>query len=278
MKSALQIFIVIIMLTGVENIFAQTDSTTIYRITLTDDSELIGKIKSENDSLLVFVTNAGLELSLDWEMIKGKEMIQGEWEGNTFLHSDPNRTRLLFSPTGRTLPAGEGYFSAYEIFFPFLAIGITDFITLSGGISLFPGAEEQVIYVAPKLRVLHLENFDLSSGVLYCHTSESDFGIFYGVTTIGSSKASFTLGLGWGYVDGETAESPAIMFGGELQLSNSVKLVTENWKLPEEEDLVISFGFRFFGEHLAADFGLVTTTGEKEGFPFLPWIGFAYNF
>jgi hypothetical protein len=261
-----------------QNIFPQADTTAIYRITLTDDSELIGKIISENDSLLLFVTNAGLELSLAWEMVKGKEIVQGEWDGETFLRSDPNRTRLLFSPTGRTLPAGEGYFSAYEIFFPFVAVGLTDFITLSGGISLFPGAEEQVIYVAPKLRVLHLENFDLSGGVLYCHTSESDFGIFYGVTTIGSSKASFTLGLGWGYVDGETAESPAIMFGGELQLSNSVKLLTENWKLPEEEDLFLSIGLRFFGEHLAADFGLITTTGETSGFPFIPWIGFAYNF
>jgi len=278
MKSIIQIFLPIILLISVENIFAQTDTTLIYRLTLTDDSELIGKIISENDSLLLFVTNAGLELSLQWEMIKEKEIIQGEWDGNAFVHSDPNRTRLLFSPTGRTLPAGEGYFSAYEIFFPFLAIGVTDFITLSGGMSLFPGAEEQIIYVAPKVRVLHLENFDLSGGVLYCHTSESDFGIFYGVTTIGSSKASFTLGLGWGYVDGETAESPAVMFGGEIQLSNSVKLISENWKLPEEDNLFLSFGLRFFGEHLAADFGLVTTTGETEGFPFLPWIGFAYNF
>jgi hypothetical protein len=278
MKTVLQIFMIIIMLIGIETIFAQTDTTAIYRITLTDDSELIGKIISENDSLLVFVTNAGLELSLDWEMVKGKEIVQGDWDGETFLRSDPNKTRLLFSPTGRTLPAGEGYFSVYEIFFPFLAIGVTDFLTLSGGMSLFPGADEQIIYVAPKLRVLHLYNFDLSGGVLYCHTSESDFGIFYGVTSYGSSRASLTFGLGWGYVDGETAESPAIMFGGEIQLSNSVKLISENWKLPEEEDFILSFGLRFFGEHLAADFGLVTTTGETSGFPFIPWIGFAYNF
>jgi hypothetical protein len=278
MKSALQIILSIILLVSFENIFAQTDTTAVYRITLTDDSELLGMIESENDSLIFFITNAGLELRIDRTMIKETKIMEGEWSGDTFLRKDPNQTRLLFSPTGRTLSAGEGYFSAYEIFFPFLAVGITDFITLSGGVSLFPGAEEQVIYIAPKVRVLHLDNFDLSGGVLYCHVDEEDFGIFYGVTSIGSSKASLTLGLGWGYADGETAESPAVMFGGELQLSNSVKLVTENWKLPEEDNLFLSFGLRFFGEHLAADFGLVTTTGETEGFPFIPWIGFAYNF
>jgi hypothetical protein len=159
-----------------------------------------------------------------------------------------------------------------------LAIGITDFITLAGGVTLMPGAENQVIYLAPKVRVLHLDNFDLSGGVLYCHVEDENFGIFYGVTSIGSAKASFTLGLGWGYADGETAESPAFMFGGEVQVSNSVKFLSENWKFPEADDLLLSFGLRFFGESLAADFGLITTTGRTSGFPFFPWIGFAYNF
>ena len=36
---------------------------------------------------------------------------------------------------------------------------------------------------------------------------------------------------------------------------------------------------RFFGENLAADFSLLALVGEDtSGFPFVPWIGFAYNF
>ena len=278
MKTTLKIFLSMILLISFENMSAQTDTTTIYRITLTDDSELLGMIESESDSLIFFITNAGLELSIDKTMIKEKKIVQGEWSGDTFLRADPNRTRLLFAPTGRTLSAGEGYFSAYEIFFPFLAIGITDFITLAGGVTLFPGAEQQIIYITPKVRAVHLDNFDLSGGILYCHIEDENFGILYGVTSYGTSRASLTLGLGWGFVNGETADNPALMIGGEIQVSNSVKILTENWKIPEDEDLIISFGLRFFGEHLAADFGLLTTTGEKSGFPFVPWIGFAYNF
>jgi hypothetical protein len=63
-------------------------------------------------------------------------------------------------------------------------------------------------------------------------------------------------------------------------VSNSVALVSENW-IPVGSDVqILSFGFRFFGEHLAADlayFYPVTKT-ESEGFPFLPWSGFTYNF
>lgn len=278
MNTKIYVFVIAILLFGMKNLIAQTDTTAIYRITLNDDSELLGKIKSESDNLIFFITNAGLELSLDKKMIKEQKVIRGEWRGDTFLRADPNRTRLLFAPTGRTLSAGEGYFSAYEIFFPFLAVGITDFITLAGGVTLIPGAEQQIIYLAPKVRVLHLENFDLSGGVLYCHIEDENFGILYGVTSYGTSRASLTLGLGWGFVNGETADNPALMIGGEIQVSNSVKILTENWKFPDAEDLLVSFAIRFFGEHLAADFGLLTTTGEKSGFPFLPWIGFAYNF
>ena len=80
-------------------------------------------------------------------------------------------------------------------------------------------------------------------------------------------------------MNGETADNPALMVGGEIQVSNSVKFITENWKFPDAEDLLVSFAIRFFGEHLAADFGLLTTTGKVEiGFRFIPWIGFAYNF
>jgi hypothetical protein len=37
------------------------------------------------------------------------------------------------------------------------------------------------------------------------------------------------------------------------------------------------FGIRFFEEKLAADLGFIYISGA-EGFPFLPWLGFTYNF
>ena len=97
MKTTLKIFIIMVLLISYEDNLAQTDTTAVYRIILNDDSELLGKIKSESDSLLAFVTNAGLELSIEKQMIKKREFVQGDWRGDTFLRTDLNRTRLFFA-------------------------------------------------------------------------------------------------------------------------------------------------------------------------------------
>lgn len=46
----------------------------------------------------------------------------------------------------------------------------------------------------------------------------------------------------------------------------------------DESITFISLGIRFFGSHLAADFGLITSPEASGSFPFFPWLGFAYNF
>jgi hypothetical protein len=257
---------------------AQTDSATVASISLTDGTELKGFIVEQNDSLINFKTISGIEMKIYRKLIDDISFSKGEIVQGQFQRYDPNRTRLFFGPTARTLPQGSGYFSAYMIFVPFLAIGVTDFLTLSGGMTLVPGVEEQMFYIGPKVRFLELESFSLGGGVIYSHIEESDFGIMYGVTTVGSERAALTFGIGWGYTDEELSDTPFIILGGEVQVSNSVKLLSENWIISETG--VISFGIRFFGDNLAADFGLFRPVGEDtdiEGWPFFPWIGFVYN-
>jgi hypothetical protein len=71
----------------------------------------------------------------------------------TTLGLDPNYSRLLFSPTGRPLRKGDGYFSDYELVFPGVAVGVTDHLSIAGGVSIVPGLRlsEQVAYVSPRL-------------------------------------------------------------------------------------------------------------------------------
>ena len=86
-----------------------------------------------------------------------------------------------------------------------------------------------------------------------------------------------TLGIGWGYENWEPSDKPFILLGGEVQVSNSFKFITENWILPETA--ILSAGIRFFGDNLAADFAFLRPLDEEmDGFPFIPWIGFVYNF
>jgi hypothetical protein len=217
-------------------------------------------------------------MEINTGLISENELIEGEISDGEFVRYDPNRTRLLFGPTARTLKQGKGYFSTYEIFFPSIAYGMTDFITLSGGFSLVPGVSEQVIYLGTKARFIESEVVTLGGGFIYAHVEDSDFATAYGVVSIGSQRAALTVGLGWGFIDWEFSGTPALMIGGEVQLSNSIKLVTENWLPPNTDFAIISLGIRFFGDNIAADIGLVTYTDVGDGFPFLPWLGFVYNF
>lgn len=280
----LSLYLLIIMLVIPVSLLAYPDTTQarIYRIELTDASILIGSIQAEDDTTIQFKTLAGLDVSIPKELIaKRKEISSKIIEGKVW-RADPNQTRLFFAPTGRALKGGQGYFSVYELFFPFIAVGVTDYITLAGGLSLFPGADQQLLYLAPKITPLQLDKFDLSAGLLYIFVPNNveDAGIFYGVGTYGNETASLTLGIGFGFSGGDVEDKPVFAVGAELRSSNSVAFVTENWFIPENDEFqIVSFGLRFFGENLAADFGLIHPLGaDTRGFPFLPWLGFAYNF
>ena len=147
---------------------------------------------------------------------------------------------------------------------------------------MIPGAESQIFYIAPKITPFHLKNIDLSAGVLYVNVtsgSASGVGIVYGIGTYGTSDGAVTAGLGWGFAEGELSNKPILLVGGEYRVARNIKFITENWIPPGTDLIVFSFGIRFFGESLAADLGFIRPSKfGSSGFPFIPWVGFAYNF
>ncbi len=270
----------VLVLLPLHPLLSQSDSAQVYRLVLPDGISVRGTIVVQTSDSLTFKTLSGVTIRVAQSGVVRLEAIEGDTASGPFFMEDPNRTRLFFSPTARTLPKGKGYFSVYELFFPMIAYGPTDWMTLSGGFSLLPGASSQLLYFAPKVRAVHADRFDASLGILYIRVPEETkgLGIAYGVMTGGASRASFTFGLGWGYYGDDFSDSPLIVLGGELQVSESTKLLSENWIPPGGEGALLFFGIRFFGEHLAGDFGLMTTTEASGDWPFMPWVGIVYNF
>ncbi|HET6569828.1 MAG TPA: hypothetical protein VFG50_17820, partial [Rhodothermales bacterium] len=195
------------------------------------------------------------------------------------------RTRLLVAPTARPLKAGQGYFADYEIFLPFVAVGVTDRISIGGGISIVPGDIEQLLYLTPKVTVFTTKHVGAAVGVLYGTTTrfEGDGGgLVYGIGTFGSPVHALTAGVGFAFGNGGLYKRPVFLLGGESQVANSIKLISENYfVLGFEGDVVVSGAVRFFGDRLAADLGLVTSFEAAKhirGWPFAPLVSFAYNF
>lgn len=254
----------------------------VVRLELKDGNTLIGTVASESPDSLHLVLPSGMRISIPKRMIGDRSVLDATIEEGAYRRLDPNRSRLFFAPTARPVRSGTGYLAVYELFFPYFAFGIADILTLAGGISLVPGATTQLFYLGPKVSIpLGGGGSYLAVGGHYANVFESTaegVGIFYAAATLGSHTAAITLGGGYGYAESQFSENPLLIVGAEAQLSGSVKLITENWFPIGSDVSILSLGLRFFGDRLSADFGLYyfASDASTEGFPFLPWLSFAY--
>ena len=205
----------------------------------------------------------------------------GSYRNGQYYFPNPNSTRLIFAPTARMLKRGEGYFSDYWVFFPGISVGLTDFVSLGGGMSIFPEASSQVMYFTPKVGIVQSPKVNFAVGALIASvpidSDANSAGILYGVGTWGDIDNSLTAGLGYGYTNGDLASNPAVLIGGESRLSPRVSFVTENYLLPGGF-VILGGGLRFMGRGMAFDLALTSFNGEGENFCCFPFIGFVYNF
>jgi hypothetical protein len=261
------------------------DSVRAVALRLKDGTELVGRVVAATDSSVVLVTPAGLQVKVPRAALVSWRARAGAIVGARLVQEDPNVSRLFFAPTARTLAAGDGYFGDYYLFFPFVAYGVTDRFTISGGMSLIPAVSlgDQLYFIAPKVGLVRTPSFGLAVGVLYggaaLASEGASGGVGYAVGTVGSEDQAITAGLGWPFVVGEGGTtSPWGMLGAETRLSGRVKLLAELWKLPAADEIPGVFGLRFFGERMAVDFGLIHVIGADMGnWPFIPWLDFVVH-
>jgi hypothetical protein len=257
-------------------------------VMLIDGTEIIGRIRSCSADTVRFVTLSGINIDIPENQISEARWPEGQMTDTGFLRYDPTHHRLFFGPTGRTLRQGQINFSDFYIFFPSGATGITDMVMLGGGMSLIPGASTQLFYVAPKVRFFHNDRIDWSVGMLYMTVpGELSGGVGYTALSVGSPLSGITLGAAVPlFVDeNEGLENLALLLGLETQVSDRLKLLSENWLFTagttEESFLLLSGGFRFIGERLTVDLAFFTSPDffdEGIPFPFIPYVAFSMNF
>lgn len=282
---------------------------SILEIRLRDGSTLIARVEAVDGDRIVLRTESGARIEVERSQIRSAAPVRGTVRDGEVWLEDPNRTRLFFGPTGRSLRAGEGYVGAFELLLPFVAVGITDQVTLAGGTPIVPGAMGEVAYLAPKVRLLASERVHLSSGVLAffnlsAERDETDVvGIAFGAGTWGSDDHALSAAAGWGFAGSDVQNRPAFMLGGETRLSRRIKLLSENYLISYENRVyepvpgsadpyaeppsrveverlgLLSVGVRFFGERLAGDLGLGMSAGGGEGaMCCIPLVNVVYNF
>ncbi|MDQ7052832.1 MAG: hypothetical protein Q9P14_08060 [candidate division KSB1 bacterium] len=248
---------------------------------LYDGTSIHGTLVAIRGDTLMVRTPAGLQIPVPDPLLLNVRNLHGEIKQGRFRRLDPNQTRLFFAPTGRPLKKGTGYFADYYVFFPTIAYGVSDNFALAGGMSLIPGASSQLLYFAPRFAKRINDRVSAAMGILYMAIPEEgdDVTLGYVVSTFGGAESAMTFGLGIPL--NQNASGSMLLIGGELQVSNNVKLISENWIfLGRDATLLFSGGVRFFGRRLAVDLALIGSDefSAEEGFPLVPWVDFSVFF
>lgn len=268
---------------------SDTSQTQLIRLELTDGSELVGRIVSESETELVFRTASGTRVTVNPANVKSRDPLNGTLVDGRFVRADPLNSRLFVTQTGRPLGHGNVTYTAYQVVFQYVSVGIGSRVNLSGGTLVLPGAFFRIFYFNPQVTLVNQPKLHASVGTQVLGVRGDDFddggygGLLQGTATFGGLQRSVTTGLGFAYGDGEfESQNPAVILGGELQLGNNTKLITENYVILGVDDgQFFSGGVRFFSDKIAGSLGLATSPdllGEDTSFPFVPILTLGYNF
>lgn len=246
-------------------------------ITLSDGTQAYGRVEEVANGRVLFRTLDGALLDVERDRIVRLVPARGRVVGGEYWRTDPNPTRLFFGPTGRSLRQGEAYLGVYEIYVPFVQVGVTDRLSFGAGTPLyFGGSGDRPFWITPKLQVLNAASTSAAVGVMHMAGLDGEsVGVAYGVVTQGSRDSAVTLGGGYAYARGDSSGGgPVVMLGAEQRVHRHVKLVTENYVF--QGGGIVSGGIRFLGERLSADVGLAAPLGADE-LIVLPMVNFVWK-
>ncbi len=289
-------FLVLMLGIGpITKVSAQTDTTQLKQTTpqrwlveTKDGNTIQGVFLGQTEDGIRLLTDSTGEITIPMSAVKSfrildeRNFVKGE-----YWFDNPNQTRYLFSPSAFSLKKGEAYYQNTYLLLNSFNYGLTDRFTIGGGfeiISTFSG--EPIFFITPKYSFPINDKWRAGTGVLYVNSTISDsfdgLGIGYGIVTYGNTNDNATLGVGFGYIEGDISEKPVITLSGMKRLSRKTSLVTENWLFTSNTDFsgsMYSYGIRFMGERLTVDLAFLNNPDiAREIIIGVPYVDFVVRF
>jgi hypothetical protein len=287
---------------------APAAAPALVELRLKDGSVIYGFVQTETADRVVLKTIAGAIVEVQRAQIASLQPARGQVVNGQFRPADPNATRLLFSPTARSLTRGQGYVGVYEFILPFVQVGLTNRLSMGVGTPLvfFGDDTGRPVWFTPKYQFYKGPRTSAAVGVMHFVVvgENARVGLAYAVTTTGTDDDALTVGLGWAYAHyhetvydyspcfsattigtaacavstrtTRTEGAPLVMVGGEHRVSRRVKVVTENYAF--QHGGVLSVGARFLGERFSADLGLMAPIVGGDGFVVAPVLNVVWLF
>jgi small nuclear ribonucleoprotein (snRNP)-like protein len=239
-----------------------------YLIKLKDGSSYLGTLTAQDSSSLIMSTKSVTAIQISKDKIKSIETIDpSSIKKGKYWFPNPNSTRYIFGTSAFNLKKGEGYYQNTLLFLNSFNLGITNNISVGGGLeflstvaSITSGKFNPIFFLTPKVGFKISDKFHAATGATVVSVPPIDSderhyaGLLYGIGTYGNADHNLTGGLSWGSIDGEFSARPVINISGMTRISRRTALITENWLVPSDNyEAVYMYGIRFFGEKLSVD-------------------------
>lgn len=280
-------------------VFAQTDTLPAkpqydplktYRFELLDGSVLMGQILKYDSTTFYLKTSYSPQIEILAKNMKTfKEIAPENLMGGIYKIDNPNYTRYLFGPSAFNLKAGEGYYQNTYLLLNSANVGLTDYLSVGGGIELLStfALGNPIFFITPKVGFKVSKNLHAGGGVLYANVpsfdddeSRTGLGISYGLVTYGNTDNNITGGIGYGFIKGEFSNKPVFTINATTRIANRASLVTENWLYPDQAyQRYYSYGIRFFGERISVDLAFINNAEIAKAILIgIPYIDFVVKF
>ncbi len=258
-------------------------SVKYYHLETKDGNGYNGEVVASDSAKVIFRSQQLGDLTILQKDIKSLLAVDStQIKGDKYWFKNPQATRYFFSPNGYGLKKSEGYYQNIWVLVNSFAIGISDYVSLGGGVIptfLFAGAPTPA-WITVKVSIpVSKDKFNLGAGVLagsVLGESNAGFGIFYGLATVGSRDKNLSMGIGYGFSGGSISQAPMINLSGMYRVGSRSYLLTENYFFAgdTENALIIMVGARQIIRNAGLDYGLVIPAGGGIGsFVAIPWLG-----
>lgn len=283
-KQFIGIFIIIVLLDNLQ-CFGQNvpDSTRTVRIETIDGNVFVGFVVTEDSSALVIKTENLGEIKIPRNNIKSKtELKEVKKIGSKFWLPNPQSSRYFWAPNGYGLEKGSSYYQNIWVLYNQFSTGLSDNFSIGAGmlpLFLF-GATATPFWIVPKLSIPVVENkFNVGTGAFLgtiIGEQTGVFGLLYGTTTFGSRDKNLSLGLAYGFADGEWMKVPIINVSCLVRTGPKGYFVSENYIIPFEGEVVvlISAGGRSIIRNVGLDYSLwIPLSLGLDTFVAIPFLG-----
>ncbi|MES2766121.1 MAG: hypothetical protein V4642_09650 [Bacteroidota bacterium] len=263
---------------------------TLFQVETTDGNTFLGYITFQDSLMIRLETEKLGELTINRKdiakitEINSEKIVEGKyWSDN------PQSTRYMWAPNGFGMKKGEGYYQNIWVMFNQVSGAFTD--NLSVGVGVIPsflfGADVVPFWITPKVSIPIRDNINIGVGALAFNVIGVDdmswTGLLYSTATFGTPDKNLSVGLGYGFVDGELASTPTVNISGLIRGGEKWYFMMENYYLstdPFEDDdngvLITGIGGRRMLGKASIDFGIVR--GHNWTFIGMPWLGFTIPF